>query len=256
MPTSALFDLSGRIALVTGASRGIGNTLARGLGAHGATVVLNGRRAETLDAAVAALRADGIDAHGRVFDVTDAAAVEAAIDDIERTVGPVGILVNNAGIQQRAPLHAFPLDGWQRVIETNLTSVFLVGAAVARRMIPRGQGKIINICSLTSELGRQTIAPYAASKGGVKMLTRGMCADWARHGIQVNGLAPGFITTEMNRALIDDPAFDGWVRQRTPAGRWGGTDELVGAAVFLAGPAADFVNGQVLVVDGGFSAVM
>lgn len=256
MPTSALFDLSGRIALVTGASRGIGNTLARGLGAHGATVVLNGRRAETLDAAVAALRADGIDAHGRVFDVTDAAAVEAAIDDIERTVGPVAILVNNAGIQQRAPLHAFPLDGWQRVIETNLTSVFLVGAAVARRMIPRGQGKIINICSLTSELGRQTIAPYAASKGGVKMLTRGMCADWARHGIQVNGLAPGFITTEMNRALIDDPAFDGWVRQRTPAGRWGGTDELVGAAVFLAGPAADFVNGQVLVVDGGFSAVM
>ena len=193
---------------------------------------------------------------GRLFDVTDAAAVEAAVDDIEATVGPIGILVNNAGIQQRAPLHEFPVDGWERIIETNLTSVFLVGAAVARRMIPRRQGKIINICSLTSELGRATIAPYAASKGGVKMLTRGMCADWGRHSIQVNGLAPGYIVTEMNRPLIQDPSFDEWVRRRTPAGRWGETEELVGAAVFLSSAASDFVNGQVLTVDGGFAAVI
>ncbi|MFO1540935.1 MAG: SDR family oxidoreductase [Chloroflexota bacterium] len=256
MTPPALFDLTGRTALVTGASRGIGNTLARGLAAHGATVVLNGRRSDPRDAAVAAHRAHGHAAPGRVFDVTDAAAVDAAIDDIEATIGPIGILVNNAGIQQRAPLHEFPRDGWARILDTNLTSVFLVGAAVARRMIPRGAGKIINICSLTSELGRRTIAPYAASKGGVKMLTRGMCADWGPHNIQVNGLAPGYIVTEMNRALMDDPDFDGWVRRRTPVGRWGETDELIGAAVFLSGPASDFVNGQVLVVDGGFSAVI
>lgn len=253
---SGLFDLTGRVALVTGSSRGIGYTLARGLAAHGATVVLNARRDDVLDAAVETLRGDGLDVHGRRFDVTDPAAIEAAIDDIERTVGPIGILVNNAGIQQRAPLHEFPLDGWQRILDTNLTSVFLVGAAVARRMIPRQRGKIINICSLTSELGRQTIAPYAASKGGVKMLTRGMCADWGRYNIQVNGMAPGYIVTEMNRALIEDKAFDEWVRRRTPVGRWGETDELVGAAVFLSSQASDFVNGQVLVVDGGFSAVI
>lgn len=253
---SGLFDLTGRVALVTGSSRGIGYTLARGLAAHGATVVLNARRDDVLDAAVETLRGDGLDVHGRRFDVTDPAAIEAAIDDIERTVGPIGILVNNAGIQQRAPLHEFPIDGWQRILDTNLTSVFLVGAAVARRMIPRQRGKIINICSLTSELGRQTIAPYAASKGGVKMLTRGMCADWGRYNIQVNGMAPGYIVTEMNRALIEDKAFDEWVRRRTPVGRWGETDELVGAAVFLSSQASDFVNGQVLVVDGGFSAVI
>ena len=253
---SGLFDLTGRVALVTGSSRGIGYTLARGLAAHGATVVLNARRDDVLDAAVETLRGDGLDAHGRRFDVTDPAAIEAAIDDIERTVGPISILVNNAGIQQRAPLHEFPIDGWQRILDTNLTSVFLVGAAVARRMIPRQRGKIINICSLTSELGRQTIAPYAASKGCVKMLTRGMCADWGRYNIQVNGMAPGYIVTEMNRALIEDKAFDEWVRRRTPVGRWGETDELVGAAVFLSSQASDFVNGQVLVVDGGFSAVI
>jgi gluconate 5-dehydrogenase len=253
---AGLFDLSGRIALVTGSSRGIGFALARGLAQSGARVVLNARRGDVLDEAVSALRDDGLAADGHLFDVTDADAVETAIRGIEAEIGPIEILVNNAGIQQRTPLHEFPLDAWQRIMDTNLTSVFLVGAAVARRMIPRGHGKIINICSLTSDLGRQTIAPYAASKGGVKMLTRGMCADWARYGIQVNGLAPGYIVTEMNRALIDDAAFDSWVRARTPAGRWGETQELAGAAVFLSSSASDFVNGQVLIVDGGLASVI
>lgn len=254
--TSGLFDLTGRVALVTGSSRGIGLTLARGLAQHGAHVVLNARREDVLQAAVGALRDEGLPVDGRLFDVTDQDAVEAAVEAIEAEIGPIGILVNNAGIQQRAPLHEFPRDAWERIIETNLTSVYLVGAAVARRMIPRGRGRIINICSLTSELGRRTIAPYAASKGGVKMLTRGMCADWGAHGIRVNGLAPGYIVTEMNRALMDDPEFDAWVRRRTPVGRWGEPDELIGAAVFLASDASEFVNGQVLVVDGGFSAVI
>jgi len=254
--SATLFDLTGRIAFITGSSRGIGLTLARGLGQAGAHVMLNARSADALDAAVAELRADGLTAHGRVFDVTDAPAVEAAIADIEATVGPIDILVNNAGIQHRSPLQDFPVEAWHRVLDTNLTSVFLVGQAVAKRMIPRGRGKIINICSLTSDLGRQTIAPYAASKGGVKMLTRGMCADWARYNIQVNGLAPGYIVTAMNQALIDDQAFDSWVRARTPAGRWGETEELVGTAVFLASAASDFVNGQVLIVDGGLAAVI
>ena len=253
---SGLFDLTGRVALVTGSSRGIGYTLARGLAQHGAHVVLNARREDVLEAAVATLRAEGLQVDGRLFDVTDQDAVEAAVAAIEAELGPIAILVNNAGIQQRAPLHEFPRDGWERIIETNLTSVYLVGSAVARRMIPRGRGRIINICSLTSELGRRTIAPYAASKGGVKMLTRGMCADWGVHGIRVNGLAPGYIVTKMNRALMDDPEFDAWVRRRTPVGRWGEPDELIGAAVFLASDASDFVNGQVLVVDGGFSAVI
>jgi len=253
---SGLFDLTGRVALVTGSSRGIGYTLARGLAQHGAHVVLNARREDVLEAAVATLRAEGLQVDGRLFDVTDQDAVEAAVAAIEAELGPIAILVNNAGIQQRAPLHEFPRDGWERIIETNLTSVYLVGSAVARRMIPRGRGRIINICSLTSELGRRTIAPYAASKGGVKMLTRGMCADWGAHGIRVNGLAPGYIVTKMNRALMDDPEFDAWVRRRTPVGRWGEPDELIGAAVFLASDASDFVNGQVLVVDGGFSAVI
>lgn len=253
---TGLFDLAGRTALVTGSSRGIGYALARGLAQSGARVVLNARRPDVLEEAVTALRAEGHTIEGSVFDVTDADAVEETVGRIEAEIGPIDILVNNAGIQQRAPLHEFPLDGWQRIMDTNLTSVFLVGAAVARRMIPRRRGKIINICSLTSDLGRQTIAPYAASKGGVKMLTRGMCADWARYGIQVNGLAPGYIVTEMNRALIEDAAFDAWVRQRTPAGRWGETEELVGAAVFLSSAASDFVNGQVLIVDGGLASVI
>ena len=251
-----LFDLSGRIAFITGSSRGIGYTFARGLAQAGARVILNARSAPELEAAVAQLRAEGFAADGRVFDVTDATTVEDAIHEIEEAIGAIDILVNNAGIQYRAPLHEVPFEAWQRLLETNLTSVFLVGQAVGRRIIRRGRGKIINICSLHSELGRQTIAPYAATKGGVKMLTKAMCADWARFGIQINGIAPGYIATPLTQVLQDDDTFDTWLRARTPAGRWGQTEDLVGAAVFLASAAADFVNGQIIFVDGGLSAVV
>jgi gluconate 5-dehydrogenase len=251
-----MFDLSGRLALVTGSSRGIGFTLARGLAHAGARVVLNARTTGQLDAAVAELRAAGLAAEGRAFDVTDPDVVDAAVAGIEDELGPIDILVNNAGTQHRAPLQDFPFEAWQRLLETNLTSVFLMGKAVGRRMIERGRGKIINICSLQSDLGRQTIAPYTATKGGVKMLTKGMTADWARFGIQINGLAPGYFLTPMTQPLKDDPTFDAWLRARTPAGRWGDTEELVGTAVFLASPASDFVNGQIITVDGGLAAVV
>jgi gluconate 5-dehydrogenase len=251
-----MFDLSGRLALVTGSSRGIGLTLARGLARVGAHVVLNARTTAQLDAAVMDMRAEGLAAEGCTFDVTDPDTIDAAIGGVEAEFGPIDILVNNAGTQHRAPLQDFPFEAWQRLLDTNLTSVFLVGKAVGRRMVLRGRGKIINICSLQSDLGRQTIAPYAATKGGVKMLTKGMTADWARFGIQVNGLAPGYFLTPMTQPLKDDPTFDAWLRARTPAGRWGDTEELVGAAVFLASPASDFVNGQIITVDGGLAAVV
>jgi gluconate 5-dehydrogenase len=250
------FDLSGRRALITGSGQGIGLALAEALGRAGATVVLNGRVAEKLDAAAARLRGEGLAVETAAFDVTDVAAARAAVDRIEREQGPIGILVNNAGIQRRAPLEEFEPEVWAELMRTNLDSVFYVAQAVARHMIPRGQGRIINIGSVQSELGRPTIAPYAASKGAVKMLTRGMCADWARHGIQVNGIGPGYFATEMNRKLVEDAAFSDWLCRRTPAGRWGQVAELGGAAVFLASDAASFVNGQMIYVDGGMTAVV
>jgi gluconate 5-dehydrogenase len=194
--------------------------------------------------------------HAAVFDVTDPDAVGAAVARIEATVAPIDVLVNNAGMQDRRPLETFPVDAWRRLLEVNLSSAFIVGQVVARRMIERGQGKIINVCSLQSEVARPGIAPYAATKGGLKMLTKGMCADWARHGIQVNGIGPGYFLTELTKPLREDPAFDRWLRDRTPAGRWGDPEELVGAAIFLAAPASDFVNGQILYVDGGVLAVI
>jgi len=251
-----LFDLSGRIALVTGSGQGIGLTLARGLAAAGATVVLNDIVGDRLDAAVEGLRAEGLLAHGSLFDVTQPEQVEAAIAEVEGRVGPIEILVNNAGIQYRAPLEDFPLDAWNRLMAVNVTGVFLVSQAVGRRMIPRGHGKIIHICSMQSELARPTIAPYTATKGAVRNLVRGMCTDWARYGLQVNGLGPGYFITELTRPLADDPAFDAWLRGRTPAGRWGDVSELVGAAIFLASDASSFVNGQVIYVDGGMLAAV
>ena len=214
-----LFDLAGRRALVTGSSQGIGHALARGLGRAGAALVLNGRDEARLASAVEGLRGEGLAVEGRAFDVTDSAAVAAAVDGIEAELGPVDVLVNNAGIQRRVPLQDADDDTWSEVLRTNLDGVFNVARAVARHMIPRGRGKIVNIGSLMSEVGRPTVGPYTAAKGAVTMLTRAMCADWAGHGIQANGIGPGYFATELNRALIEDEAFDSWLRCRTPAGR-------------------------------------
>ncbi len=251
-----LFSLAGRRALITGSSQGIGFALAQGLGRAGAAVLVNGRDPGKVAHAVDALAGEGIAAHPAVFDVTDPAAVAAAVDAAETAVGPIDILVNNAGMQRRQPLEEFPVEAWHELMRTNLDSVFFVGQAVARRMIPRGRGKIINIASLQSEAARPSIAPYTASKGAVRNLTKGMCTDWARHGIQVNAIGPGYFETPLNQALIDDPVFDAWLRKRTPAGRWGRVEELQGACIFLASAASDFVNGQILYVDGGVLATL
>jgi gluconate 5-dehydrogenase len=253
-----LFDLSGRIALITGSSRGIGYSLAAGLAAAGATVVLNGLDAGRLEQARVALAAEfGTDrVHAYGFDVTEEAAVDAAVDRIEDEVGPISILVNNAGVQHREPMLEVAVEDWQRVLTTNLTSAFLVGRAAARRMIPRGSGKIINICSVQTELARPTIAAYTAAKGGLRNLTRAMTAEWAAAGLQINGIAPGYIHTEMTQPLVDDRAFNDWVLGRTPAARWGTAGDLLGSAVFLASAASDYVNGQVIFVDGGMTAVV
>jgi gluconate 5-dehydrogenase len=247
-----LFDLTGKRALVTGSSQGIGLSLAEGLAMAGASVVLNGRSADKVEAAVAAI--DG--AAGSAFDITDSDAVTGGIEAIERDLGPIDILVNNAGIQRRHPLETFPLDDWRELMRTNVEGMFIVSQAVARAMIPRGRGKIINIASLQSEAARYSIAPYTASKGAVKNLTKGMCTDWARHGLQVNAIGPGYFETPLNQALIDDPEFDAWLKKRTPAGRWGKVEELRGACIFLASDASTFVNGQILYVDGGVLATL
>ncbi|WP_088279633.1 glucose 1-dehydrogenase [Ideonella sp. A 288] len=249
-----LFDLTDRTALVTGGSKGIGFALASALGWAGATVVINGRDTDRLAEAQQALQAQGVTVHTAAFDVTDADAVQAGVARIEATVGAIDILVNNAGMQHRAPFAEFPLDAWRRLSATNIDSVLFVGQAVAQHMIPRGRGKIINVCSVQSELGRPNIAPYAASKGAVKMLTKGMAIDLGRHGIQVNGLGPGYFKTELTQALVDDDAFSTWLAGRTPAGRWGDVDELAGAAIFLASDASSFVSGHILYVDGGITA--
>jgi gluconate 5-dehydrogenase len=250
------FSLEGRTALITGSSQGIGFSLARGLAAAGARIVLNGRDAAKLATAQATLAGEGHRADIAGFDVTDGAQTRDAIDRIERDIAPIDILVNNAGIQRRAPLQDFAEETWGELMRTNLDSVFLVGQAVARHMIQRGRGKIINICSVQSALARPSIAPYAASKGALVMLTKGMCTDWAPLGLQVNGLAPGYFETELTRALVEDETFTAWLKGRTPARRWGKVEELNGAAVFLASPASDFVNGHILYVDGGITSCL
>jgi gluconate 5-dehydrogenase len=250
------FSLESRTALITGSSQGIGFSLARGLAAAGARVVLNGRDAAKLAAAKAVLEGEGHRVELAGFDVTDGAATRAAIDRIEREIAPIDILINNAGIQSRAPLQDFAEETWSELMRTNLDSVFLVGQAVARHMIARGRGKIVNICSVQSALARPNIAPYAASKGALVMLTKGMCTDWAPFGLQINGLAPGYFETELTRALVDDETFSTWLKGRTPARRWGKVEELNGAAVFLASSASDFVNGHILYVDGGITSCL
>ncbi|MET4634168.1 MULTISPECIES: SDR family oxidoreductase [Kaistia] len=249
-----LFDLSGRLALVTGASKGIGYAVADALASAGARIVLNARDETRLEQARAELAAKGYDVRTAAFDVTDPDAVTAGIEAIETDIGPIDILVNNAGMQHRTPLQDFPLEAWRKIVATNIDSVYLVGQAVGRRMIPRGRGKIINIGSVQSEMARPGIAPYTATKGAVKMLTKGMATDWARYGIQVNGIGPGYFKTELNAALVADEAFSGWLANRTPAGRWGDVQELAGAAIFLASDASSFVNGHILYVDGGITA--
>lgn len=250
------FQLNGRRALITGSGKGIGLELARGLGTAGATVVINDRNSDRAQLIASQLRDEGVSTEIAVFDVTDQAQVFEVINSFEAQTGAIDILVNNAGIQRRAPLEDFAANDWHELMRVNLDGVFHVSQAVARHMIARRRGKIINICSVQSELARPTIAPYAASKGAVKMLTKGMCAEWACHGIQANGLAPGYFATQMNQALVDNPEFSQWLCKRTPAGRWGRVEELCGAAVFLASAASDFINGQTIFVDGGLTSVV
>ncbi len=253
---SDLFNLQGKNALITGSSRGIGLCLAEGLGRAGAKIILNSRDQERLNKAVGALEDKGIHSFGYRFDVSCSEEVKTQINLIEREVGPIHILVNNAGIQIRGALEKYETADWEKILSVNLTGVFETSKAVVQGMIDRQSGKIINICSMTSELGRQTTAPYSTTKGGLKMLTKSMATEWGKHNIQVNGLGPGYFTTEMTRPLYEDSEFNRWLFDRVPANRWGDPKELVGAVVFLASTASDYVNGHILYVDGGMLASM
>ncbi|WGL15755.1 gluconate 5-dehydrogenase [Microbulbifer bruguierae] len=256
--SKSLFDLSGKVALVTGATHGLGMAMAEGLGNAGAKLVITGHSSqEKLDNAVAELREKGYDAHGYLFNVTDEAVVNEMVPVIEQEQGPIDVLVNNAGIIRRVPLLDMELSEWNKVLETNLTGVMVMTRPVVRRMIERGAGKIINICSMMSELGRDSVSAYAASKGGLKMLTQNMATEWARHNIQVNGIGPGYFATAQTAPIrVDGHPFNDFIIGRTPAGRWGNPEDLQGAAVFLSSDASNFVNGQVVYVDGGILATI
>ncbi len=254
--TNLLFDLTGKVALVTGSYQGLGLAIARGLGQAGATLVLNGRNEAKLRQAVSLLSQEGFKVSGCCFDVSNASQIRERVSALEREIGQINILVNNAGIQRRSPLEQFEEAMWREVLETNLTGVFLVTRQIVQGMITRRSGKIINICSLMCEMGRPTVGAYTAAKGGVKMLTKAMAVEWGKHNIQANGIGPGYFATEMNRPLKENPQFDAWIKSRTPAGRWGDPEELVGVAVFLASRASDFVNGQIIYVDGGILAAL
>jgi len=254
MPDLSMFDLTGRTALITGSSQGIGFALAQGLAKSGAQIILNGRDTTKLEKAAETLGETGAKVHTLAFDATDHAAVSAAVNSFEAETGPIDICINNAGMQHRTMLEEFPADAFERLLQTNIASVFHVGQAVARHMIGRGAGKIINIASVQTMLARPGIAPYTATKGAVANLTKGMATDWAQHGLQCNAIAPGYFETPLNAALVADPEFSAWLEKRTPAGRWGQVEELVGACVFLSSPASSFVNGHTLFVDGGITA--
>lgn len=254
---NSLFDISGKTAFISGSSRGLGYALAVGLADHGAKVIVHGRTQSSVDAAAAQIREKtGASIQGITFDVTDARAAEAAIEELIQQHGTPDIVVNNAGLQRRAPFTEFPVDDWNDVIGTNLSSVFHVSRVLSRHMAENRSGKIINIGSVQAKLARETIAPYAASKGGVVMLTQGMAADLARYNIQVNCISPGYFKTDMNTALWQDEAFNQWVEKRTPAQRWGHVDELIGTLIFLSSEASNFVSGQNVFVDGGMTAVV
>lgn len=254
--STTLFDLTGRTALVTGSSRGLGRAMAEGLAAAGARVILNGSNAERLKTAAGEMRAQGFDVLTAAFDVADEPAVVAAFEQLDAEGVAVDILVNNAGIQFRRPMLELQTADWRRVIEVNLTAAFVIGREAGRRMAARGRGKIVNLGSLTSDLARPTIAPYTVSKGGIKMLTKAMAAEWGPHGVQANAIGPGYMLTDMNEALLADASFDAWVKGRTPARRWGRPDELAGLAIFLASDASNYVSGQMIYADGGLSAVL
>ncbi|WP_192456450.1 gluconate 5-dehydrogenase [Musicola keenii] len=246
-----IFSLENKKILITGSAQGIGFLLAKGLAEQGAEIIVNDITAERAEHAVAQLTEQGYRAYAAPFDVTRSQEVNEAIDGIEKNIGAIDVLINNAGIQRRHPFTEFPENEWNDVIAVNQSAVFFVSQAVARKMVERRAGKIVNICSMQSELGRDTITPYAASKGAVKMLTRGMCVELARYNIQVNGIAPGYFKTEMTKALVENQEFTAWLTKRTPAARWGDPEELIGAAVFLSSGASNFVNGHLLFVDGG-----
>lgn len=254
MKTEKLFDITGKIALVTGSTGGLGNLFAQGLAENGSTVILHSRSQEKVDRQVETFRASGYKAYGCAFDVTAAEQPDRAVQQISEQVGTIDILVNNAGIILRAPLEDYHDEDWNQILDINLTGSYRVAKAVVRGMIEQKSGKIINIGSVLSELARSGIAPYAVSKAGIKMLTRGMATDWARYNIQVNGIGPGYFKTDMTRPLYEDPAFNAWLYNRTPSSRWGEAEELLGALLFLASPASSFVNGQMIYVDGGLLA--
>lgn len=254
--TPRLFDLTGKTALVTGSSRGLGHAMAVGLAQAGATIVLNGVNQARLADAASELRTLGVTVHEACFDVTDEAAIIESFERFDAQGIAIDILVNNAGIQIRKPMIELETADWRRVIETNLTAAFVIGREAAKRMLPRKAGKIVNIGSLMSGLGRATVAPYTAAKGGIKLLTQAMTAEWAEHGIQANAIGPGYMLTDMNQPLIDNPAFNAWVVGRTPSRRWGRPEELVGACVFLSSAASDYVSGQIIYVDGGMTAII
>ncbi|MDO5980022.1 gluconate 5-dehydrogenase [Flavivirga spongiicola] len=252
-----LFDLTGKVALVTGAVHGLGMAMAKGLGNAGATLVVNNNTSGPLEDALKEYKASGLDVHGYVFDVTDDAAVEDAIAKIESEVGPIDILVNNAGIIKRTPIVEMETKDFELVIKVDLVGPFIVSKYVAKGMIARGGGKIINICSMMSELGRTSVSAYAAAKGGLKMLTRSMATEWARFNIQTNGIGPGYFATSQTAPIrVDGHPFNEFIMGRTPAGRWGNPEDLQGAAIFLSSKASDFVNGHVVYVDGGILATI
>jgi len=251
-----LFSLAGKTALITGSSRGLGRAFAEGLAAAGATVILNGTNSERLSQACKEMSDAGMKVDMSLFDVTDEAAIRAAFDRFDTSGMQIDILINNAGIQFRKPMLELDTADWQRVIDTNLTSAFMIGREAAKRMVKRGHGKIVNIGSLTSELARATVAPYTVAKGGIKMLTKAMAAEWGEHGLQANAIGPGYMLTDMNTALTSNPEFDAWVKARTPARRWGRPDELIGTAIYLCSDASNYVNGQIIYADGGMISVL
>ena len=253
---NSMFDVSDKTVVITGSSRGLGLAYAKGYLEAGATVVMNASGKETLTKVTAELKSRGYKAYAYAFDVSDEEQVKKAVDSIEEKVGPIDILINNAGIHRRNMLIDMTSEEWRKVIDVNLTSAFLVGQAVARKMIPRGKGKIINITSLNAELARQNIANYSSAKGGLKMLTKSMATEWGRYGITCNAIGPGYIETDLTKPLTEDSEFDGWVKKEVPLGRWGKPEDIIGTAIFLGSSASDYINGYTIYVDGGWQACL